>query len=80
MTGWAVAFYDSSGAELGSDDEPGGAADTFITGGQSLTWTLSSGDDTYGNGLSGNATGQEDTSIPGDGTAASCSFLEWYSG
>lgn len=80
VAGWAVAFYDSSGAELGSDDEPSGAGGTFITGGQSLTWTLFSGDDTYGNGLSGNAAGQEGTSIPSDGTAASCAFLEWYSG
>jgi hypothetical protein len=80
VAGWAVAFYNANGAELRSDDEPSGAGDTFITAGQSLTWILYSGNDAYGNGLSGNATGQEDNSIPSDGSAATCTFLTWYSG
>lgn len=80
VAGWAVVFYDASGAELGSDDEPSGAGDTFITGGQSLAWTLYSGNDTYGDGLGGGATGEEDNSIPSDGNAVTCQFLTWYSG
>ncbi len=80
VAGWAVVFYNSSGAELGSDDQPNGADGTFITTGQSLTWTLYSGDDTYGSGLSGSATGREDDDIPSDGSAATCTFLTWYGG
>jgi hypothetical protein len=79
-TGWAVAFYGRSGGELGSDDEPYGANDTFITAGQSLTWTMYSGNDTHGLGLSGSAVGQQDDNIPSDGTAATCTFLTWYNG
>ena len=78
--GWAVVFYDSGGAELGSDNEPGGAGGTFITPGQSLTWTMYSDNDIHGNALSGSATGQEDLSIPSDGSAATCTFLQWYVG
>lgn len=80
VTGWAVAFYDSSGTELGSDNEPYAAGGTFITAGQSLTWTMNAGSDTHGNGLYGNAIGQSDTRIPSDGSAATCAFLTWYDG
>jgi len=80
VAGWAVAFYDASGTELGSDDEPGGAGDTFITARQSFTWTLHSGTDTYGNGVGSNATGQQDDSIPSGGSAATCTIVTWYNG
>ena len=78
--GWAVVFYDASGAELGSDDEPSGANDTFITARQSLTWTLYAGNNTHGSGLSGSAIGQEDSNIPSGGSATTCTLLRWYSG
>jgi hypothetical protein len=37
VTGFAVVFYDGSGSETSSDSE--GGFDSFITSGQSLTWT-----------------------------------------
>jgi hypothetical protein len=74
---FAVAFYDANGNELGSDQEPAG--DTFITASQTLTWTMFSGTDTAGYGLSGNGgTGARDNNIPATGDAATCSFLQWY--
>jgi hypothetical protein len=51
----------------------------FITSTQSLTWTMYSSTDTYGNGLSGDGgTRIQDNNIPSDGSAASCSFIQWY--
>jgi hypothetical protein len=76
VTGFAVAFYDASGSELGSDQQSAG--DTFITANQTLTWTMYSTTDTDGNGFSGNATGSQDGNIPSTGNAATCSFLQWY--
>ena len=35
---FAIAFYDSAGNELGSDSQD--VAETFLTPGQSLTWTV----------------------------------------
>lgn len=46
ITGWAVAFYDSSGTELGSDEQ--GISDEFLTSSQSFTWTRYAPDDTAG--------------------------------
>ncbi len=47
VNGFAVAFYDSNGQELGSDRE--NVTETFITTEQSLTWTEYSTTDTSGN-------------------------------
>lgn len=37
VNGFAVAFYDSAGSELGSDSQ--NVAQTFVTAGQALSWT-----------------------------------------
>jgi len=67
--GFAVVFYDSQGNELGSDRET--VNETFITSGQSLTWTEYSSTDTAGNSDSfGNA------NIPSG--SATCQMVAWY--
>ena len=69
VNGFAVVFYDSNGNELGSDRE--NVTETFITNGQSLTWTEYSATDTSGNSDSfGRAT------IPSG--AATCAIVAWY--
>jgi hypothetical protein len=76
-SGWAVAFYDANGNELSSDQESAG--DTFITASQTLTWTMYSGTDLAGYGLSGDGgTGSQDGNVPATGDATTCSFLQWY--
>jgi hypothetical protein len=75
--GFAVVFYDASGNELGSDQQDAGG--TFITSNQTLTWTMYSATDTAGNGVSSvSGTGTQDYNIPSTGSAATCSFLQWY--
>jgi len=74
VTGFVVTFYDAAGNELGSDSEPDG--DTFITSGQSLAWTEVSGNELAGYGVAV-TNGSQDDSIPSDGSAASCQFIEW---
>jgi len=67
--GFAVVFYNSEGNELGSDRQ--NVTETFITTGQSLTWTEYSNTDTSGNSDSyGTAT------IPSG--AATCQMVAWY--
>lgn len=69
VNGFAVVFYDSTGQELGSDRE--NVTETFITTGQSLTWTEYSTTDTSGNsdsfGTATIATG-----------AKTCQMVAWY--
>lgn len=69
VNGFAVVFYDSNGQELGSDRE--NVTETFITTGQSLTWTEYSTSDTSGNsdsfGTATIATG-----------AKTCQMVAWY--
>jgi hypothetical protein len=74
VTGFAVVFYDSTGSEAGSDQQGvGGGGSTFITAGQSLTWTeLSS------TALDGTGAGGYDGSIPAN--AATCNLVQWYHG
>ena len=67
---FAVVFYDSTGAEAGSDTQYL-LQDTFITPAQSLTWTEMSNTATNGTG-----TGGTDHSIPAN--AASCQLVQWY--
>jgi hypothetical protein len=68
VTGFAVVFYDSTGTELGSDQET--ANESFITEGQSLSWTEYSGTDADGNSDSlGNA------NVPAG--AAICQLVQW---
>jgi hypothetical protein len=76
VNGWVVAFYDAGGQELGSDQESFDTP-TYLTAGQSLTWTEYSGTDLAGNGLYGSGYGTEDNSIPSTGTAATCQLVEW---
>jgi hypothetical protein len=71
INGWVIAFYDSSGQELGSDQQVIG--DEFLTRGQSLTWTRYAPDDTDGNSQNFG----DDQSIPADGSAASCQIAQW---
>jgi hypothetical protein len=71
--GFAVAFYDAAGNEVGSDQASAG--DTFITANQTLSWTEYSPTDTAGNGLYGSAAGTSDSNIPAG--AATCSVLQW---
>jgi hypothetical protein len=75
VNGFAVAFYDASGTELGSDQQP--TSNTFITAGQTLRWDVFSGTDAAGYGLYGNGgTGIQSSSIPaGDAT---CQVVQWY--
>jgi hypothetical protein len=69
VNGFAVAFYDSDGNELGSDRE--NVTETFITSGQSLTWTEYSATNASGDSDSfGRAT------IPSG--AAACHMVAWY--
>lgn len=74
VTGWVVAFYDSSGQELGSDEETAKA--TFITAEQSLTWTEYATTDTAG----GQQSFGSDSSIPADGSAATCQVINYLGG
>lgn len=68
VNGFAVVFYDSTGTELGSDQET--AAESFITSGQSLTWDEYSGTDADGNSDSlGHA------NVPAG--AATCQLVQW---
>ncbi len=72
--GFVVAFYDSSGQELGSDQETFDTP-TYITSGQSLAWTLYSGRNTLGNAVSGDGSGTKDDNIPAG--AFTCQMVEW---
>jgi hypothetical protein len=69
--GIAVAFYDASGVEQGSVNA---GATGYITGGQSLTWTVRSPLATDGSGT-GDQGDQADAQIPL--TASSCSLVQW---
>jgi hypothetical protein len=68
ITGFAVVFYDSAGQELGSDRE--NVTETFLTSGQSLTWTEYSSTDTAGNASFGSA------NVPPG--ASTCQMVAWY--
>jgi hypothetical protein len=73
VTGFAVAFYDSTGDEAGSDQP--NTQETFITSGQSLIWTEVS----TGNVADQSTVGiGSDSNIPSD--SASCQVVIWYSG
>ena len=69
INGFAVVFYDSTGSELGSDRED--VTETFLTTGQSLTWTEYSATDTQGN-----ASNLGHANIPAG--SATCQIVEWY--
>jgi hypothetical protein len=71
VNGWAVAFYDTSGQELGSDQQIIG--NTFITAGQSLSWTRYAPTDTEGNPDNVGS----DSSIPANGAASTCQIVQW---
>jgi hypothetical protein len=74
IAGWVVAFYDSSGTELGSDQEQNDNDEgEFLTAGQTLTWDEYAPDDTDGNPENFG----DDRSIPSDGSAATCQLVEW---
>lgn len=74
IAGWVVAFYDSSGTELGSDEQT--VSGSFLTSDQSFTWTEYAPSDTQGNGQQfGN-----DQNIPADGSAATCKVIQWING
>lgn len=74
IDGWVAAFYDSSGTELGSDEQ--NISDQFLTSGQSFTWTEYAPDDTAGNSQNFG----DDQNIPADGSAASCQIIQWLTG
>lgn len=69
IDGFVAVFYDSSKAELGSDQQ--NVTETLLTTGQALTWTEYAATDTAGDGGS-----LGDAAIPAD--AASCALVEWY--
>jgi hypothetical protein len=75
VDGFVVAFYNAAGQELGSDQQDFGSP-TYLTSGQGLTWTQFASADMLGNGLSGGATGSEDSNIPSAGFAT-CQLVEW---
>ena len=68
VTGFAIVFYDTSGAETGSDQQDGTG---FITPGQSLTWT-----ELANQAVDGDGDGGTDPNIPV--TAATCQLVQWY--
>lgn len=70
--GFAVAFYDASGTETGSDQEQ---ASGFITPGQSLSWTLIEDLSVSGYGDDPNGQLAQTGDIPND--AASCQLVQW---
>jgi hypothetical protein len=74
IAGWVVAFYDSSGTELGSDQET--ATPSFLTTGQSFSWTEYALTDTQGNPQSIGS----DQNIPSDGSASTCQVIQWTNG
>ena len=74
VNGFVVAFYDTNGNELGSDEPI--VQDEFLTAGQGLTWTEVSGTDTAGGGVSV-TNGSQDNNIPSGGSAATCTMIEW---
>jgi hypothetical protein len=74
VTGWVVAFYDSNGNELGSDQET--ISDEFLTGGQEFQWIRYAPTDTDGNSQNFG----DDSSIPSDGSAYNCQLVEWLTG
>jgi hypothetical protein len=67
VAGFAVVFYDASGAEAGSDQQDGTG---FITPGQSLTWAELASRAVDGSGDGGVA------NIPI--AAATCQLVQWY--
>jgi hypothetical protein len=74
IDGWVVALYDSSGTELGSDQET--ASDEFLTSNQKFTWSEYAPNDTQGSSQNFG----DDNSIPADGSAATCKLIQWTSG
>jgi hypothetical protein len=68
VTGFAVVFYDASGAEAASDQQAGTG---FITPGQSLTWT-----ELASQTIDGDGDGGSDPNIPA--SAATCQLVQWY--
>ncbi len=72
VTGFAVAFYDSAGTEMGSDQEQ---ASGFITQGQSLEWTVIENHTLRGYGDDPNGLAQT-ANIPLGATT--CQLVTWY--
>jgi hypothetical protein len=73
VSGFAVAFYDSAGAEAGSDQE---TATGLITAGQSLSWTVIENHSVNGWGDDPAQQFTQTSAMP-PGTA-SCQFIQWY--
>lgn len=69
VTGLAVVFYDSSGNETGSDKQ--GGFDSFITPGQSLTWTEIPWTSVTNAPFAAGQDGAVDTQ-------ATCQLVQWY--
>jgi len=74
VTGFAVVFYDASGAEAGSDQE---TATGYIVAGQSLTWTVIEDRTIHGYGDDSNQEWAQTASIPA--SAATCQLVGWSS-
>lgn len=75
VTGFAVVFYSGSGQELTSDQQTIGA--TFITPGQSLTWTeYPWGTSSAGQGASVGPFAAGETGAVD--SAATCQLVQWY--
>lgn len=72
VTGFAVAFYDASGVEAGSDQE---SASGFITPGQSLAWTVIEDATVHGYGDDPNEQITQTGAIPA--SAATCQLVQW---
>lgn len=68
VDGFAIAFYDSAGAQAGSDLQQG--FDQFITAGHSLTWT-----ELASRAVDGSGDGGNDPNIPA--IAATCRLVRW---
>jgi hypothetical protein len=74
VTGFAVVFYDSTGAEAGSDQE---SASGFIVPGQSLAWTVIEDHTIHGYGDDSNQEWMQTGGIPPG--AATCQLVRWSS-
>lgn len=72
VTGFAVAFYDTSGSEAGSDQEQ---TSGFITPGQSLSWTFIEDHTVSGYGDDPNEQLAQTGNIPAG--AATCQLVQW---
>ena len=70
-----MAFYDSSGAEDGSDQA---SAAQFITPAQSLAFTVIEDHTVHGYGDDSNQQLAQTAAIPA--SAATCQLVQWYHG